>query len=443
MKKLYLWLCLVLFSLVAKAAGQYDTKEEVIDRAKAIAARHVIHNKGGEFIETDKALNAKNVDALKKLIKTDPGHKFKQICDEIEEFDVKAKDTTSLINSFKYLLFEKYKVKDKGALEQVKAPIKNKSSLFFNEETNTTSNDEEDDEDTVNEESSSVVSSSPSKGSGSSGIIKDEKSTIKENGRHDRSEGISLILPLAVLIIALLGSLFFCFQLWRKNKVLEEEKNKTIKELSPIAPAYARKSIHELARAISKKYNDMAHDLEAMKRDQNGLKERIEILEEKNRSSQNSVLDDRSRYNDVKSYETENEDSGSPTISWDIEKENAERLHHDPEVIPEVVSVVGKEMFLYLPNDNMFKEGTEEYRSGKTLYKMTYTSDETADFEFVNRPEALAFAKQSRSRFLESACVIENDDAISFNTIQTLEKGKLTKADEGWNIISKARIRLS
>ena len=231
--------------------------------------------------------------------------------------------------------------------------------------------------------------------------------------------------------------------MWRKNKVLEEEKNKTIKELSPIAPAYARKSIHELARAISKKYNDMAHDLEAMKRDQNGLKERIEILEEKNRSSQNSVLDDRSRYNDVKSYETENEDSGSPTISWDIEKENAERLHHDPEVIPEVVSVVGKEMFLYLPNDNMFKEGTEEYRSGKTLYKMTYTSDETADFEFVNRPEALAFAKQSRSRFLESACVIENDDAISFNTIQTLEKGKLTKADEGWNIISKARIRLS
>lgn len=433
MKKLYLWLCLVLFSLVAKAAGQYDTKEEVIDRAKAIAARHVIHNKGGEFIETDKALNAKNVDALKKLIKTDPKHKFKQICDEIEDFDVEAKDTTSLINSFKYLLFEQYKVKDKGALEQVKAPIKNKSSLFINGETNTTSN----------EESSSVVSPSPSKGSGSSGIIKDERSTIKENGRHDRPEGISLILPLAVLIIALLGSLFFCFQLWRKNKVLEEEKNKTIKELSPIAPAYARKSIHELARAISKKYNDMAHDLEAMKRDQNGLKEKIEILEEKNRFSQNSVLDGGSRYNDVKSYKTENEDSGSPTISWDIEKENAEKLHREPEVIPEVVSVVGKEMFLYLPNDNMFKEGTEEYRSGKTLYKMTYTSDETADFEFVNRPEALAFAKQSRSRFLESACVIENDDVISFNTIQTLEKGKLTKADEGWNIISKARIRLS
>ena len=146
-------------------------------------------------------------------------------------------------------------------------------------------------------------------------------------------------------------------------------------------------------------------------------------------------------YGNVSSNAVKSEESHSPTMTWDLTKENDERSIHESE--PPKVSLVGKEMFLYLPNDNMFKEGSEEYRSGKTLYKMVYTSEDTADFEFVNRPEALAFAKQSRSRFLEGACFIENDDAISFNTIQTLEKGKLVKADEGWSIKSKARIRLS
>ena len=170
------------------------------------------------------------------------------------------------------------------------------------------------------------------------------------------------------------------------------------------------------------------------------MEARVENAERKSSAYNNSFSTNRGNDSgNVSSNVVRGEESNSSTVTWNID--NSERSIHESE--PPKASLVGKEMFLYLPNDNMFKEGSEEYRSGKTLYKMIYTSEETADFEFVNKPEALAFAKQSRSRFLEGACFIENDDVISFNTIQTIEKGKLEKANEGWKIISKARIRLS
>lgn len=100
-------------------------------------------------------------------------------------------------------------------------------------------------------------------------------------------------------------------------------------------------------------------------------------------------------------------------------------------------------MFLNFPQDGVFDECSEQYRQGKSLYCMTYTSEETADFEFVNKPENIRYAQQSRSSFLEEACIIENDDVESFSYIQTIEKGKLEKYEDGWKIISKARIRLS
>jgi hypothetical protein len=188
------------------------------------------------------------------------------------------------------------------------------------------------------------------------------------------------------------------------------------------------------------KYKEVTDNNKTLENKIKDLKEEIENAERKSSAYNNSFSTNRGNdYGNVSLNVVRGEESNSPTLTWDID--NSERSIHESE--PPKASLVGKEMFLYLPNDNMFKEGSEEYRSGKTLYKMVYTSEETADFEFVNRPEALAFAKQSRSRFLEGACFIENDDAISFNTIQTLEKGKLAKADEGWNIISKARIRLS
>lgn len=445
MKKIFILSFLVLISLVANAAGQLDTKKKVINRAKAIVAYHVIHHKGGEFNKTEKNehLNAKDVDALEKLIKSDPEKKFKKICDEIENDRVDDKDTTSLIQSFEKLLL-KYGVKDKGALDQVKTPIKNSYKLFSHKEENTTpSNDEEDINDN-NEDSSSSVSPSISEEQISSGTFKENEgkdTAFPETDRHKKAEGFSLLLPLAVVIIALLGSLFICFLLWRKNNEFEAIKKTTINELSQIVPAYANKSLRELAHAALLKYNEIKQDKDKLDKYNKELTSQLEQKEKESRDLRNlaAALNTSTTRHNVNSNGIRHESSSSPTMIWDNLNENKNKPYPEPAV----VSKVGKEMFLYLPNDGMFKEGSEEYRPGKTLYKMTYTSDDTADFEFVKKPEALGFAKQSRSRFLEGACVIENDDAESFNTIVTLDKGKLVKANEGWEIISKARIRLS
>jgi len=442
MKKILLLICLVLVTFVANA---FDTKKEVIDRAKAVAARHVIHHKGGEF--KPGAVNAKSVDDLEKLIKSDPDKKFEKICDEIEDYNVDGKDTASLIKSFETLL-KKYKVKDKNALEQVRMPIRNSSKLFINE--GTSNSDEQNEAEHSNDEveHNENVPQKNHDGHEHFGVVTDSKedssNAYKDNFK--KTDGFSSLLPAAILSLALLGSLFFCFQLWRKNKELEKERSMIRESLRKITDRvnsnYANKdSLVELAGKMNAVFNSLINKekgpLEAKIKE---LEARIEKAESKSSAYNNSFSTNRGNdYGNVGTSAVKSEESHSPTVTWNID--NSERSIHESE--PPKVSLIGKEMFLYLPNDNMFKEGSEEYRSGKTLYKMVYTSEESADFEFINRPEALAFAKQSRSRFLEGACFIENDDAISFNTIQTLEKGKLAKVDEGWNIISKARIRLS
>lgn len=447
MKKIFLLLCLACVTLAANAASPYDTKEKVIDRAKAIAARHVIHHKGGEFKDATEAINAKSVDALEKLIKSDPDKKFETICDEIEDYNVDDKDTASLIKSFDALL-KKYKVKDENVLKQIRKPISRSYQLFIYEGTSNSDehNDAEQSESEV--EHNENVPQEKSDGNGSYGKVNDSSKDFSnaDKDKLKKTDGFSSLLPIVILSIALLGSLFFCFQLWRKNQILENERSKIRENLRKITDRvnsnYANKdSLVELSGKMNAVFNTLINEeKKPLEKKIKDLEARVENAERKSSAYNNSISTNRGNdYGNVSSNVVRGEESNSTTLTWDID--NSERSIHESE--SPKASLVGKEMFLYLPNDNMFKEGSEEYRSGKTLYKMVYTSEETADFEFVNRPEALAFAKQSRSRFLEGACFIENDDAISFNTIQTLEKGKLAKADEGWNIISKARIRLS
>ena len=449
MKKIFLLLCFALVTLVANAVNSpYDTKEKVINRAKAIVARHVIHHNGGEF--KDGAVNAKSVDDLEKLIKSDSEKKFEKICDEIEDYNVDGKDTASLIKSFEALL-KKYKVKDKNALEQVRMPIRNSSQLFIYEGTSNSvvinEAEDRDGDEGDNTESEPQNRHDRTKSSGITNVSQDNVSNADKD-KYEKTEGFSSLLPIVILSIALLGSLFFCFQLWRKNQILEEERSKIRENLRKITDRvnsnYANKdSLVELSVKMNAVFNTLINiEKKPLEDEIKELKVRVEKAEMKSNAYNNPYSTNRGNdYGNVSSNVVKSEESHSPIMTWDLTKENDERSIHESE--PPKVSLIGKEMFLYLPNDNMFKEGSEEYRSGKTLYKMVYTSEETADFEFVNRPEALAFAKQSRSRFLEGACFIENDDAISFNTIQTLEKGKLVKADEGWSIKSKARIRLS
>ena len=118
-------------------------------------------------------------------------------------------------------------------------------------------------------------------------------------------------------------------------------------------------------------------------------------------------------------------------------------MHQNVGFAETIKDLTGTEMYLGLPSDNAFNNVIDVYRAGKTLYKLTYTSNDTAIYEFINKPETIQFARQSRTRFLECACIIENDDVPVFDSIETIEVGKLEKNNDVWEIISKARIRLS
>ena len=444
MKKIFLLLCLALVTLVANAGkSPYDTKEKVINRAKVIVAYHFMsQKKDAKFTKDPIKEQTKDVDALLKLIEN-KAPKYEKICEEIKSKDFDAVDKPSLIEQFKKYLSE-MGVKEQSldhASTQLEKMI-NGSDFPFKAKDEEEGDTDEGEEDDGAPKSIDNEGTSPS----SQGTIitnKGNDPTSEDDKGISKSEIISPILPIGILVLLLILLGLYCFQLWRNNKILQEEKRDVVKYLSQINSAYAKKSLSSLANAVLVKYKEVTDHNKTLEKKIKELEEKVEKAEKAERkfnAYNNPYSTNRGNdYGNVSPNVVKSEESHSPTVTWDID--NSERFIHESE--SPKASLVGKEMFLYLPNDNMFKEGSEEYRSGKTLYKMVYTSEETADFEFVNRPEALAFAKQSRSRFLEGACFIENDDAISFNTIQTLEKGKLAKADEGWNIISKARIRLS
>lgn len=94
------------------------------------------------------------------------------------------------------------------------------------------------------------------------------------------------------------------------------------------------------------------------------------------------------------------------------------------------------------PRDGHFAGGSEVYRPGKSLFKITILNNNTGEFEFVQRPEAIQIAQQSKSTFLEPACNITNDVA-TFSQVLTVKNGKVERTDDGWKIIYKADISLA
>lgn len=99
------------------------------------------------------------------------------------------------------------------------------------------------------------------------------------------------------------------------------------------------------------------------------------------------------------------------------------------------------EYYVGSPREGVFAGGSETYRPGKSLFKITIHNGNIGDFEFVQRPEAIQIAQQSKSTFLESACNITNDVA-RFSKVMTKKKGRVERSDDGWKIISKADIYL-
>lgn len=155
----------------------------------------------------------------------------------------------------------------------------------------------------------------------------------------------------------------------------------------------------------------------------NRLKQKNTELEERNRVLQEDIE------NLEEVYKEQIRQSSATTVGSTVSEEKIEQnnLH---------------EYYLGVPQDGMFSEGSDVYCPGKVLYKVLSTDGIYGEFEYINRPETIGYAKQSRTSFLESACNVIGEDKMNFVQIETKRKGKVERVSDGWKIIKKADVCL-
>lgn len=172
----------------------------------------------------------------------------------------------------------------------------------------------------------------------------------------------------------------------------------------------------------------------------NHRKESIIALEKKLAQLGDDLAKNKSQMSEMKRQVTENSD-----------KVNS--MQRNTEVMEEVVrsqsvsrspvrkEPVVRELYAGVPSSGCFR-ASETY-SAKTLYKIVAKGDSVGEFEFIDRPEAVAVAQQSKTSFLDPACNVVNDDLVNFSRIVTERKGTVERTDDGWKIVKKADIRLA
>lgn len=185
-------------------------------------------------------------------------------------------------------------------------------------------------------------------------------------------------------------------------------------------------------------------ELDKLKRDVDAKnyhrKESIIALEMKLAQLGDDLAKNKSQMSEMKRQVTENSD-----------KVNS--MQRNTEVMEEVVrpqsvsrgpvrqEPVVRELYAGVPSSGCFR-ASDTY-SAKTLYRIIAKGDSIGEFEFIDRPEAVAVAQQSKTSFLDPACNVVNDDLVNFSRIVTERNGTVERTDDGWKIVKKADIRLA
>ena len=167
----------------------------------------------------------------------------------------------------------------------------------------------------------------------------------------------------------------------------------------------------------------------------------IKNLEEERKKEQEMVKRDAERKNREIRLLKENIESLESALALAKKKAESESQSAEKGRTAHIISTP-IEYYVGSPRDGHFAGGTEVYRPGKSLFKITILNNNIGEFEFVQRPEAIQIAQQSKSTFLEPACNITNDVA-TFSQVSTVKNGKVERTDDGWKIICKADISLA
>lgn len=100
-------------------------------------------------------------------------------------------------------------------------------------------------------------------------------------------------------------------------------------------------------------------------------------------------------------------------------------------------------LFFGIPVQGCFTNPSTTYVPGKSLYSiMVSQGANTAQYSYIDNPDAASIASRSISRFVEVGCVIHGDIRNNFSKIVTVKPGTVSKTPSGWKIDSKAVVEL-
>ena len=459
MRRIAITLSLLVFALCVNAQSRYDTKEKVENRLKAILAYYVAPYFGPtNYTKESNPTMASSIVELKKCMKDSKNAKLLEKFKEIEKLSAKASDKQELQQMFygyvdKYVAGKYIPETDKDlAKEAISRVIEGSDFPFSDAEKKQSKSSEKEKKDGDDEDDGKEISLTHTTQIPENQDADNEQQSPVTNGKGNHDDGTREPLLYVLLLFAVVVATFLGYKLYRTAMV----KNKYEKILLDIVAVFSSKEVKKDYESLSKKVSILKKE-----RDEDHLKNKD--LERQLTEKENSIKDLTEKLEHVSHVSPKNVRNNSDGVTynedhheilWTQQESDQTRtegyqpqqeLHatvRDSYEKEERDSVIGKEVFLSIPADNVFGNVFPEYRKGKVLYKMVYTSDYTAEYEYINKPETLDYARRSRSEFLEVACIIDNDNVSSFSFIQTFEKGKLEKTDEGWRIVSKARVHL-
>lgn len=209
-------------------------------------------------------------------------------------------------------------------------------------------------------------------------------------------------IAIFVLCLSIAGFLFYVYQ----NKKDIEKKNKEIEES------------HK--EQIYKKKNNISE----LENENKSLRGKIRTLENEIENYKEAEI-----YLEGEIVRLKNKLSGSTVCG--------EKTKDAPVLQNKITHYLG------LAPNGLFVNIYEQYKPGKVLFQLSTYDNETGEFEFILKPETLSMVNTSRTRTIETACVLENGDISIINSIETIKKGTVKKESNGWIIKEKAVVRLS
>ncbi len=388
--KLYKFVITFVLALTVNSVNAYNSNDDVVNRVKAIVVYEAVSCRWPDKVhptiqEANLDVNSKRVSDIS--CKLGPGKEFdncKNICNNVQNYDSVFESREKLIEYFRERINKDFEnIKNK---EDIIQKITSASISF-----------------TSNAENSTVDN-----------IPYTQIST--DNTRRTSIFGMSNIIS----CILLCSNILFIFLFLKyKNNLSEYKKN----------DEKWKKLRKDFKIPDTQKTDDFVRSIIT---DNKLLKNQVDSLKPKLKESQSDSEETEELINEpVESEESTTIDEVLPDEKNEIVPEDKDEVRYS------------KEMYLSIPgNDGVFGSVFESFKDGKTLYKLNVKSETSATFEIINEPSVVKIAKQNRTRFIECACIIENDSTTNYNSIKTIKKGQLKYNGGYWEIYEKACVRL-